>query len=47
MQTMDLALERLVRAGTISAQAAVDKAEDKESFKKLFPQLSGSEPDLL
>jgi twitching motility protein PilT len=37
MQTMDLSLEKLVRAGTITAQAGIDKAEDKESFKKLFP----------
>jgi twitching motility protein PilT len=47
MQTMDLALERLVRAGTITAQAALDKAEDKDSFKKLFPQQLQSEPEPL
>jgi twitching motility protein PilT len=37
MQTMDLALERLVRAGTVSVQSAVEKAEDKDGFRKLFP----------
>jgi twitching motility protein PilT len=37
MQTMDLALERLVRAGTITAAAAVEKAEDKDAFRKMFP----------
>jgi twitching motility protein PilT len=38
MQTMDLALERHVRAGTVTAQTAMEKAEDKESFRKLFPE---------
>jgi twitching motility protein PilT len=40
MQTMDLALEKLVRAGTITPQAALEKADDKEAFKKLFPVLA-------
>jgi twitching motility protein PilT len=40
MQTMDVALEKLVRAGTITPQAAIEKAEDKDSFRKLFPQLA-------
>jgi twitching motility protein PilT len=48
MQTMDLALEKLVRANTVAAQTALEKAEDKESFKKLFPaQLQLSEPEPL
>jgi twitching motility protein PilT len=34
MQTMDLALERLVVAGKISADAALEKANDKETFRK-------------
>lgn len=34
MQSMDSALERLVRDGAVSAQAALDKALDKESFAK-------------
>jgi twitching motility protein PilT len=38
MQTMDMALERLVRARTISVETAVEKALDKESFAKLFKQ---------
>jgi twitching motility protein PilT len=36
MQTMDMALEALVRAGTVEAAAALEKAEDKESFRRLF-----------
>jgi twitching motility protein PilT len=39
MQPMDLSLEKLVRAGTITPQAAFEKALDKESFSKLFPEL--------
>ncbi len=38
MQTMDMALERYVREGTIGAEAALEKATDKESFAKLFKQ---------
>jgi twitching motility protein PilT len=34
MQTMDMALERLVQKGTISAEVALEKAIDKESFQK-------------
>ncbi|MET0287366.1 MAG: PilT/PilU family type 4a pilus ATPase [Polyangiales bacterium] len=40
MQTMDSALEKLVRDGKVNPQTALEKAEDKESFKKLFPQLA-------
>jgi twitching motility protein PilT len=36
MQTMDMALERYVRDGTISPDAAIEKALDKESFAKLM-----------
>jgi twitching motility protein PilT len=36
MQTMDMALEVFVRAGTIDLQAALEKVEDKDSFRKLF-----------
>jgi len=35
MQGMDVALERLVSAGTINAKDALDKALDKETFAKL------------
>jgi twitching motility protein PilT len=35
MQTMDAALDRLVRDGTVRAQDALEKAIDKESFSKL------------
>ncbi len=34
MQTMDMALERYVRSGTVSFAAALEKADDKEAFKK-------------
>lgn len=36
MQTMDMALEKLVRAGTVDALVAIEKAEDKEGLRKLF-----------
>lgn len=39
MQTMDSALEKIVRAGVITPQAGLEKAEDKDNFRKLFPQL--------
>jgi len=35
MQAMDSALEKLVAAGTVKAQDALDKALDKESFARL------------
>lgn len=35
MQSMDKALQKLVEAGTIAAQDALEKAIDKESFAKL------------
>ncbi len=41
MQTMDMALERLVKKDTISVQAALEKAIDKDSFQKLFPDAQG------
>ena len=34
MQPMDLALERLVKAGTVKAEVALEKALDKEGFAK-------------
>jgi twitching motility protein PilT len=34
MQPMDLALERLVKAGTVKAEAAWEKALDKEAFAR-------------
>ncbi len=36
MQTMDMALERYVRDGTMSLETALEKAIDKESFAKAF-----------
>jgi twitching motility protein PilT len=36
MQTMDMALERHVREGTIGAETAIEKAVDKEAFAKLL-----------
>jgi len=44
MQTMDMALERLVAKGTITPKAALEKAIDKESFAKLMKQKT---PDFL
>jgi twitching motility protein PilT len=38
MQTMDMALERLVRAREIAPETALEKALDKESFAKLLKQ---------
>ncbi len=35
MQTMDSALEKLLLAGKITAEAAFEKASDKESFRKV------------
>lgn len=39
MQSMDVALDRLVREGMITAHDALDKALDKESFMKLHPSV--------
>jgi twitching motility protein PilT len=36
MQTMDSTLEKLLEAGKITAAAAIEKASDKESFKKVI-----------
>jgi twitching motility protein PilT len=36
MQTMDMALERYVRDGTVTLESALEKAIDKESFAKIF-----------
>jgi len=42
---MDVALERLVAAGTISARDALDKALDKETFAKLPSVARGLGPE--
>lgn len=39
MQTLDMHLEKLVAAGTITPEAALEKAQDKESFAKLLQRL--------
>jgi twitching motility protein PilT len=36
MQTMDMALEAYVRSGVVELAAALEKAEDKDSFRKAF-----------
>jgi twitching motility protein PilT len=36
MQTMDMALEHFVRTGVVEFEAALEKAEDKESFRRVF-----------
>jgi twitching motility protein PilT len=38
MQTMDMALERYFREGVISAETALEKAADKESFARFLKQ---------
>lgn len=45
MQGMDVALERLVSAGTVSAQDALDKALDKDTFIKLPSVARGLGPE--
>jgi hypothetical protein len=45
MQGMDVALERLVAAGTIGAKDALDKALDKEAFAKLPSVARGLGPE--
>ncbi|HEY3592793.1 MAG TPA: type IV pilus twitching motility protein PilT [Polyangiaceae bacterium] len=40
MQTMDSALEKLVKEGKITAEAALEKAIDKETFRKLLTRKS-------
>ncbi len=40
MQTLDMHLEKLVAAGTISPEAALEKAQDRESFAKVLQRLS-------
>lgn len=44
MQTMDMALERLVDKGTISPEVALEKAIDKETFQKVMAQKKGGKP---
>jgi twitching motility protein PilT len=39
MQTLDMHLERLVGAGTITPEAALEKAQDKEAFAKVLQRL--------
>jgi len=46
MQSMDAALDRLVTAGLITAQDALDKALDKESFAKLPAVARALGPDV-
>jgi twitching motility protein PilT len=40
MQTMDMALERYVRSGAVSFAAALEKADDKEAFKKALQSVA-------
>jgi twitching motility protein PilT len=47
MQTMDMALERHVRAGIVLPEVALEKASDKESFQKFIAaHKQGPEPGL-
>jgi twitching motility protein PilT len=43
MQTMDMALERLVAQGTVTADVALEKASDKENFAKLMEKYKKGE----
>jgi twitching motility protein PilT len=43
MQTMDMALEALVRAGIIELAAALEKADDKDGFRRLFANAPAEE----
>ena len=40
MQTMDMALEVFVRSGVVELAAALEKAEDKDAFRKAFAKPS-------
>ncbi|XXF77397.1 PilT/PilU family type 4a pilus ATPase [Myxococcaceae bacterium GXIMD 01537] len=39
MQTLDMHLEKLMNAGTITPEAALDKSQDKESFAKVIQRI--------
>jgi twitching motility protein PilT len=45
MQTMDMALERLVAQKIVDPDVALEKASDKESFAKLIGRMKGGSPD--
>jgi twitching motility protein PilT len=45
MQTMDMALEWLVRNGTVDAATALEKAEDKEAFRKVLGSAAAAPSD--
>jgi len=40
MQTMDMALERLVQRGLVTGEDALEKALDKDSFQKIITRRS-------
>ena len=40
MQTMDMALERLVVQKRVNKDAALEKALDKESFQKMLARIA-------
>ncbi len=44
MQTLDMHLERLAQAGTITTEDAMEKAQDKESFAKVVERLKSEPP---
>jgi twitching motility protein PilT len=46
MQTMDMALERLLRDGVVSAEVALEKASDKENFQKLVERANAQRAGL-
>jgi twitching motility protein PilT len=44
MQTMDVALERMVQRGVVTPEDALEKAVDKEAFQKLVTRRTGAPP---
>jgi twitching motility protein PilT len=45
MQTLDMHLEKLVAAGTVTPEAALERAQDREAFAKTLQRLKpGFEP---
>ena len=47
MQSMDATLEKLVKDGLVDAQAALDKASDKESFARIPAVRAGLDETML
>jgi twitching motility protein PilT len=46
MQTMDMALERLLQSRMVTAEEALEKAADREIFQRLVARRTGGRPEL-